>query len=369
MTKILVAGGGVAGSAAAIAIAQAGRAVTLIEREAAPTNKVCGEFLSAEAQSYLTQLGLDVPALGGHRITHLRLIRGTHAITSKLPFEGVGLTRKTLDEALLTHAARMGVLVQRGRAIRQISFDSGIHVALDQSAPLRPETLFLATGKHDARGAARSGTSSRLVGFKTYFSLNPAQCLALSGHVELILFAGGYAGLQMVEHGQANFCVLVESALLQRIGSKFSALLDHLQSVSPHLATRLAGSQELLAAPLSIARVPYGFIHRPQATDPAQLFRLGDQAAVIQSFTGDGMAIALHSAALAARFLRRGEACAAYHRRLAADVSGQIRNAGTLHTALCVPLLGPALFTAARIFPQALAVCAALTRVPARARL
>ena len=62
---------------------------------------------------------------------------------------------------------------------------------------------------------------------------------------------------------------------------------------NPHLATRLSGAEAVLAAPLSIAGVPYGFIHQHAADDPDRVFRLGDQAAVIQSFTGDGMAIAL----------------------------------------------------------------------------
>ena len=47
--EILVAGGGLAGGAAALALAQAGREVLLLEREAAAKDKVCGEFLSVEA--------------------------------------------------------------------------------------------------------------------------------------------------------------------------------------------------------------------------------------------------------------------------------------------------------------------------------
>ena len=39
----------------------------------------------------------------------------------------------------------------------------------------------------------------------------------------------------------------------------------------------------------------------PRRRDPPGLFRLGDQAAVIASFTGDGVALALASGSLAAR--------------------------------------------------------------------
>lgn len=55
-SEVLVLGGGVAGCAAAIALARNGRGVTLIEREPISRHKVCGEFLSGEALGYLHAL-------------------------------------------------------------------------------------------------------------------------------------------------------------------------------------------------------------------------------------------------------------------------------------------------------------------------
>ena len=86
--------------------------------------------------------------------------------------------------------------------------------------------------------------------------------------------------------------------------------------------------------------MPYGFVHRPAPDDAANCYRLGDQAAVIPSFTGDGMAIALHSAALAARCIVAGEGAEIYHRRLAEQVGAPIRRAGWLDHALSLPFLG-----------------------------
>ena len=369
VSDVLVAGGGLAGAACAISLAKVGRQVVLVEREARPAHKICGEFLSSEAQASLLALGLDVRALGGHLVTHVRLVRGGRCVTARLPFEGLGLTRRALDEALLVRAAAVGTDVRRGQSIRRIGFDDGVFAEIDQGEILRPRALMLATGKHEARGSARASRPGRMVGFKTYFRLATEQQRALSGHVELILFPGGYAGLQLVEGQAANFSLLVEGRLLRRLGGKWASLLEYMQHSSPHLAARLAGSEDVLTAPLTIARVPYGFRHRPSAGDPPALFRLGDQAAVIQSFTGDGMAIALHSAALAAHCCAAGESAAAYHTRLRADVSGQIRRAALLHATLSAPLLGPAVFAAAAVFPAALAAAAALTRVPEHARL
>jgi len=363
VSDVLVAGGGLAGAAAATHMARAGRAVTLIEREAGPKHKICGEFLSTEAQAYLARLGLDARCLGGAVITHVRLVRQDQVIAAPLPFRGIGLTRKTLDEALLAQAQAAGVNVRRGVAIRHIE---GVEAGLADGAVLRPKTLFLATGKHDARGAPRLGWQSRLVGFKSYFRLAPAQQNALARHVELVQFQGGYAGLQMVEDGQANFCLLVEARLLRRLGGTWPDLLAHLQATSAHLAARFAGAVELLDAPLSIARVPYGYVQR--GATPG-LFRLGDQAAVIHSFTGDGMAIALHSAALAAQCCVAGQTSADYQRQLAGQVSGQIRRAGALYAAISAPVLGAALFASARMFPSLLGWSAAFTRVPPAARV
>ena len=56
---VAVAGGGLAGAAAASRLALAGRRVVLFERERGPHDKVCGEFLSGEAAAELTALGLS----------------------------------------------------------------------------------------------------------------------------------------------------------------------------------------------------------------------------------------------------------------------------------------------------------------------
>lgn len=343
----LVAGGGLAGAAVASLLARAGREVTVIERSRGPTHKICGEFLSHEVQHYLARLGLDVTRLGGHRITRLRLVIGTGSVTVKLPFEGIGLTRHTLDEALLAHAAACGATIRRGETV---SSADGV--------------TFLATGKHALRGALRPmPRPDPLVGLKMYYALSPEQTEALAETVELVLFPGGYAGLQRVEGGRANLCLLIHR---DRLADGVDPL-SQLCATVPHLHRRLAGSAALLPRPLAIARVPYGFIHTPHPEDAC--YRLGDQACVIPSFSGDGMALALHSAALAAAHYLRGDPPPLYHAALARDVTGPIRRAQWL-TRLAGAPFGPALLRhAAGLWPGLLRRAAALTRVPTEALL
>ena len=275
---IVIAGGGLAGAAAAAGLAQAGLAVTLIERETQPVHKICGEFLSAEAQDYLARLGLDVEALGGAPISRLRLIRGAQIVSAELPFRAIGLSRRRLDEALLLHAQASGAQLLRGQAVRSVALNDNITLDIESST-ITPDILLLATGKHELRGIKREAAArNKLIGFKMYFRLRPQSRAALTAHIELIFFAGGYAGLQMIEDGIANFCLLVDRDRYRLCGGSWETLLEHLKSASPVLADRLAGAEQVLAQPLTIYQVPYGFIHHPSAGDSNALFRLGDQA-------------------------------------------------------------------------------------------
>jgi flavin-dependent dehydrogenase len=347
MTPQFIAGGGLAGAAAACALAQAGRAVTVLERSSGPTDKICGDFLSSEAQHYLTRLGLNLAALGGHSIDLVRLVRGTRIVTARLPFRGLGLSRRVLDEAVLHHAEAAGAQIRRGVTVDRLSTAIG----------------FLATGKHDLRTAARklAVAPEELVGFKTYLRLSPSQQDALAHAVEMILFADGYAGLQLVEGGRANLCLLIHRDHLMRTGGTWPALLDDLRRLSPHLHARLSGATALLARPLAIARVPYGFLHCPEPAETA--FRLGDQACVIPSFAGDGMAMALHSAALAVRCHLNGIPPAEYHRLLHRDVARPIRRAGALYRLGRWAPGQALLMQALRLSPGLLARAAAATRI------
>jgi flavin-dependent dehydrogenase len=105
--------------------------------------------------------------------------------------------------------------------------------------------------------------------------------------------------------------------------------------------------------------IPYGHVRR-RASGP---FRLGDQAAVIPSFSGDGMSIALHSAELAARAYLAGQDADAFQRRLARDVRGQVLLATCLSHALVRRPGQAALSLAARLAPGLMASVAAHTRV------
>lgn len=370
--EVVVIGGGPAGTVAAAALGRAGKRVLLLEREREPRHKICGEFVSVEAQDILAELGVDPEALGAAPITELRLVHDGQVAQARLPFRGLGLTRRALDEALLAAAARHGVEVARGAAVQGLAKDdSGFAVSTKALGDVASPTVFLATGKHDLRGLRRdpSGTQDGLVGLKMYFRPTAAQHAALAGAIEVILFPGGYAGLQLVEGGVANLCLLVEAGRFQALQGRWDALFADLLATCPHLDRRLGAAQALLDKPLAIARVPYGFLHEARAEHEG-LFRLGDQAAVIPSFSGDGMAIAMHSGRLAARtYLAHGRAASLFQSRLRGDVGGPVRLACVLYAASRPAVARRALVSGCRLWPGALRLVARRTRVPLRARL
>jgi len=374
----IVIGGGPSGSALAIHLARSGRAVELIEQSAAPHHKVCGEFLSHEAIACLNGLGLDClgidpRALGAVDIHSVRLSARKQIAACDLPFPALSLTRRALDGALLTSAIGAGVTVQRGHSVNSLAHsEDGWRAQLSNGESHSAPAAFLATGKHDLAGHRRPrGKQSDLIAFKMYFRLATTQQRALEGWVELFLFPGGYAGLQLTEGGQANLCFVINRKQLrapkgdpegdsEKHGQPhhWPALLNHLLRHSDPLAERLNGAHALLTKPLALSFIPYGLL---VANAQHGLWRLGDQTAVIPSFTGDGISIALHSAQLAAELFVCGSDSATFARRLRSELRGSVNLATTLSRLM---IATPALAQLARFWPGALCHLAQHTRIP-----
>ena len=361
MIDAVVIGGGPAGAATATLLARAGREVVLLEREQGPADKVCGEFLSREAGLYLGSLGVDLGAFGAVPIEAVRLTDGEKVARVKLPFAAWSLSRRALDEALLGRAAAAGATIRRGAGVVELTQGSeGYRARLDDGATVDARTAFLATGKHDLRGWRRPpGLQNDLLAFKIYFHLAEDQRNQLERHVELILFEGGYAGLQPVEEGRANLCLVVRRARFAALGRRWENLLGAMRAESPHLDRRLAGATAAWPRPLALSAIPYGHVLR-EGSGP---FRLGDQAAVIPSFSGDGMSIALHSAELAVTSYLAGRDVTTFQKRLARDVGAQVLLAAGLSHGLVRRPTQLAIGAAARLFPAIMSAVASHTRV------
>ena len=324
---VLIIGGGPAGAAAACRLSSAGHHVLLCERQPQPRPQVCGEFLSANACAELAELDVSPRKLGAAPISHVRLIHGRRQVRAPLPLPARGLSREVLDERLLQRASERGARVRRGVAVRWLErMRHGWRAVLGDGAALEAPTVLLAAGKHDLRSHRRPRPAGAdVVGFKMHWQLADAQAAALAGHVELVWLDGGYAGLAPIENGLANLCLMLSAQAFARLGRSWERLLEQLEDMSPHLAARLDGARAAWPRPATIAGVPYGHLH--QGGGAGGPWRLGDQLAVIPSFAGEGIGLALRTARLAARSVGAGEAAAAYHQAAVRDVRRAVRAA------------------------------------------
>jgi len=352
---VLVAGGGPAGAACAAALAEAGVRVLVAERTPAPRQTVCGEFLSGEAAAALAALGLDPAGLGGVPLFRMRIAAGRAAAEADLPFPAWSLARDAMDAALLDAARARGAEVRRGLAVRRIDAAS----AETAEGRIDAGAVVLATGKHDVRGFRRRARGVRIMlGLKEHLELDPEQARAIDGRVEVHFFPGGYAGLQPAAGGLANLCLAATGTAFDRAGRSPEGLLAAVLRDAPGLAERLAGARRVWPRPLAAAGLPYGFVH--DGSDEAargEPVRVGDQLAVIPSFCGDGMAIALDSGRRAAARILAGGAPDGRP-----PYAGQIALARLVDRLTAGPAAGPAVALAGMV-PGLLPALARATRV------
>jgi flavin-dependent dehydrogenase len=357
-TAALIVGGGPSGSAAAIILARGGARPELIERTSGEHDLVCGGFLGWDALAGLRRLGLDAAALGARPIGRLRLVAGRRAVEADLPRPAAGLSRRRLDAALLAAAEQAGTIVSRGRAARAL--EEG-RIRLDDGEEIAADALFLATGKHELRGVARPLDGRReppAAGLRTALAARPDLERALAGMIELHLFDEGYAGLLLQEDGTANFCLSVSRARLAAAGGP-EALVA---AWPPRRRSCRAARRRVPASWEAVAGVPYGW--RARSGSPG-LFRLGDQAAVIASLAGDGIAIALTSGETAARYyLEDGAGASAdYQRTFSARAARPVAVAEALRHAAERRIARSAMMSVMGLAPGLARLSARMTRI------
>ena len=359
MADILILGGGLAGSASALLLAKAGKDVRLIERENGAHHKTCGEFLSIEAHRHLIDLGVNVGRMGAAQIDHIQVASGRHIVEAQLPFAAFGFSRYQLDETLIERAADAGAVIDRGVKIQSVEGD---HVRTS-SGQRAGNNLLLATGKHGVRGLTSvcSNDDNPYVGFKMHYRLTPSARFRIDRAIRLILFDGGYAGLQPIEDGLANLCLVIRRDKLVKVGGNWASVHSMLASLD-HCRDMLTDAEPMFTKPVTIANLAYGRTPNQHATDP--IFRLGDQAGMTASLTGDGMAVALRSAFIAAQCVKDEKDAMdyrAWHRR---EMMRQMQCAMALQHMQEIPVVRLIGMYAVGLWPALLKYAACATRLP-----
>jgi flavin-dependent dehydrogenase len=346
MYDLIVIGGGPAGTATAILCARKGARVLLLERGRFPRHKVCGEFVSSESLGLLADL-LDqqVGDLLQHaiRIPRTRIFLDGRVLQTPIEPAAASIARLDMDIALWKSAERGGVEARQQVTVQRVA-GMGPFVVTTSGGEHEARSVVNATGRWSnlqAESRPNGKTEAKWIGLKAHFAE-----AASSPSVDLYFFDGGYCGIQPVslagakDQRRVNACAMVRADVART--------LPETLTLHPALQER-ARHWQPLSDPISVAPL---LLRKPQPEADGML-RVGDAAAFVDPFVGDGISLALRSGALAAECLlplfagkdevREVTQCYVkrYQRQLASvfQTSSRIRRMLLLPRALRMPIL------------------------------
>lgn len=293
---VTVIGAGPAGSSAALSALREGAEVSIFEKSKFPRHKVCGEFLSPEAQALLDELGIwrECEACQPATLRRVFLSIGKHTKSWKLSEAARGLSRYAMDHVLLQGAITRGASFHR------------------EAATAAPGAV-LAYGRQ-SRGPA----GNRLFGFKAHFQ-GPSDDV-----MSLFFFQGSYVGVNAVEGGVTNVCGVASEADLGRNGFRIDEYIQSCQPLCERIQPLTRTMEWLTTGPLV-----FGVANQAESC-----YAAGDSAAFVDPFTGSGMLGAISSGILAGRAAAHATLPEAHRKRWCAIIGGQQRSAQLLRTAL-----------------------------------
>ena len=289
---LAIVGAGPAGSCCAITAARLGVSVALFEAKDFPRQRVCGEFVSAESLDVLAGLLQGMPAAEklfqvAPVIDRTRLLLGGRVIEAPVAPPALSISRYDLD-ALLWDAARRAGAVTHPNCDVVGSDGDGPFRLQTSSGGFRAKALIVAAGRWSQFTADRTVPAGpKWIGLKAHFEEPWTE-----PRTDLYFFAKGYCGVQPVSRGVVNACAMVRS---DRATS-----LEEVCKLHPGLARRVSHWRAIMQ-PVSTAPLIY---RQPQPVRGNMIF-IGDAAAFIDPFAGDGISIALRSGQVAAQCIGR----------------------------------------------------------------
>jgi flavin-dependent dehydrogenase len=330
----IVVGAGPAGAATSLRLAREGLRVLLVDRGGMPRGKVCGCCLSPVAIGELARLAL--PLAAGVPIPLATLALSSGGWTARVAVGGGGvLSRETLDTAIVEAAVAAGVDWLPGVDVVSVTTRDGnaVSVTLRSVADgavvtIGADRCVLATGLVDRvrgdtnvdaiqerRGPGAAGKRC-MIGLGTTL---PADCVDLPpGELRMMVGRQGYCGIVRLEDGRIDVAAAIDRAAVRGGGGAAGAVLAVLgptpEALSPRLADALHAARYTATPPLTR--------RFPPSAEGGLILRVGDAAAYVEPFTGEGIGWALASARIAADTIlqaacgaRVGEVYAGAHHR------------------------------------------------------
>ena len=275
---ILVVGGGPAGLASAIAAAQKGFRVSVLESRKPLINKPCGEGLLPEALESLRRLGVHPQPGEGHPFDGFRFVDDANSVSALIPRRrALGLRRTALHQMLLERAERCGVDLRWGARVSD--FESrGVRV---DGAFLPFRWLIGADGQNSmVRRYANLGsrwTIQRRFGFSRHYAVPP------------------WTNLCEVHWARRSQMVVSPTAVNEICVSFFAddprTRVEGALANFPEVAARLRGARPASTEAGSMIK-----FRRARAVVRRNVALVGDAGCTVDAVSGQGLSLAFQQA-------------------------------------------------------------------------
>ena len=282
------------GPTSALHLSKCNKRVLLIEKNAYPKHKVCGEYISNEVLPYLNSLGIDPVKEGAKEIDQLELSTvKSKIIRGELPLGGFGMSRYFLDELLAKKALENNVVIHQD-IVEKISFED--HHFLIYTKKNQMHTGRVVIGAFGKR-------SNLDVQMNRKFIQRKSPYLAVKTHVKGVFpdnlvalhnFKGGYCGVSKVETNAINVCYIVNFSSFK----KYKNIEDFQKQVvlkNDHLKKIATQASPIFEKPLTISQISF----RTKKPVEDHILMCGDTAGMIHPLCGNGMGMAIRSAQIA----------------------------------------------------------------------
>jgi menaquinone-9 beta-reductase len=310
---VAIVGGGPAGAALAIRLADRGIEAVLFERLPAPRWRAAGVYTSPLTRIRLRELGLPESDVGrllrpiGGMVVRTHDDRAACRLEYPPPMHACGLDRGNLERALLDRARRAGAQVHEGAVVRSVDL-SGDRPLLDVSLAGGGESWSVgvvvgADGPASlvarSSGVALSARRFRRAGLTAHRADPAALPEGVAMDAEMVIGGGWYLGIAPVPGARVNLGLVIGESDLRRGlaggGGEAGPILEG-------AVTRLPGARRSWAsAPQTDSvQVALPLAHRVRRAAGTNFMLVGDAAGFIDPLSGDGLQRSFASAARAA---------------------------------------------------------------------